>query len=210
MSGNKRGRRNWTLSLSVAVLAASAAAVFGSMAANKPVTTDRLYFNSTAGSVLFDHGRHNEEADSCASCHHDLYGSRQATSCEKCHGDEVDPVDFDHSELKEFHERDCSSCHEQAADDDQAASCRSCHPGAQENEARTLDCTQCHDDGYDPAMMEHDEFLEIEDHSCLGCHTPGSVSEAYHTSCTGCHLQAVPERFTNTDATVKCSGCHLR
>lgn len=196
--------------MTVAVLAAVVAAVYASVAGDKPVTTDRFYLTSTAGSVLFDHAKHNEGADSCATCHHDLISSRQAVSCEKCHGDEFDPADFEHSELKEFHDRECFTCHEQTADDEQAASCRSCHPGRQENETRTLDCTQCHDDDYEPEMMGHDEFLEIEDHSCLGCHTPGSVSEAYHTNCTACHLQAVPERFTNDDDTVKCSGCHLR
>ena len=205
-----RSRRNWTLSMTVAILAAVAAAVIGSMAGNKPVITDRHYLSNTAGSVLFDHGKHNEAVDSCSACHHDLYGSTQAISCEKCHDDEVDPVDFEHTELTEFHGRDCSTCHEQTADDNQAASCRSCHPGTQENEVRTVDCAQCHDDGYDPDMMEHDELLEIEDHSCLRCHAPGSVSEAYHINCTSCHLEAAQNRFANDDGTVKCSGCHLR
>ncbi len=30
-----------------------------------------------------------------------------------------------------------------------------CHPGTQENEADMVDCSQCHDDGYDPDMLDH-------------------------------------------------------
>lgn len=210
MSGKPRGRKNWTLSLTVAVLAAVAAVVIGCMSGTDTVTTDRVYLNSTAGNVLFDHGKHNGEIDSCASCHHDLYNAEQATPCAECHDDEVEPDEFEHSELKEFHGRDCSTCHEQTVDDDQAASCRSCHPGFQESEVRVVGCTECHDDDFEPEMMEHDEYLEIEDHSCLGCHTPGSVSEVFHTNCTSCHLQSAPERFTNADGTVMCGACHLR
>lgn len=210
MSGKNQGRRNWTLSMTAALVTATAAVVIGCIAADKPVLTDRLYLRSSAGSVLFDHGKHNEADASCATCHHTLYGSAQEVSCEECHDDEFEPGDFEHSELKEFHGRDCSNCHEQVAEDDQSVSCRTCHPSVQDSESRTVDCAQCHDDDYDQDMMEHDEFLEIEDHSCLGCHTPGSVSEAYHANCTPCHLETTPERFANEDGTVKCSGCHLR
>lgn len=209
MSGNPQGRRNWTLSMTVALIVATAAAVIGFMAGETSVATDRYYLESTAGNVLFDHGRHSSEADSCAACHHDLYGGSQAVSCEECH-DSADPDEFEHAELKEFHSRDCATCHEQDSDDDQAASCRSCHPGFQDSEERSVSCTDCHDDDYDPEMLGHDEYLEIEDHSCLGCHAPGSVSEVYHISCTSCHLEVATDRFANDDETVMCSGCHLR
>lgn len=210
MSGKPRGRRNWTLSLTIALCVAAAAAVVGGMTGSEAVETDRLYLRSTAGNVLFDHGKHNQTVESCAACHHDLYGAEQATPCAECHDDEIDPAEFEHAELKEFHGRDCATCHEQTADSDQAVSCRSCHPGIQESEGRTVGCTECHDDDFEPDMMEHDEYLEIEDHSCLGCHTPGSVSESFHTNCTSCHLEEAPDRFVNADETVKCSACHLR
>lgn len=209
MSGNIQGRRNWTLSMTVALLVAVAAAVIGCMTRNDEVVTDRLYLKSTAGNVLFDHGTHSDTTDSCAACHHDLYGAAQAVSCENCH-DDVEPADFEHAELKEFHTQDCATCHEQTADEDQATSCRNCHPGFQESEARTVSCNDCHDDDYEPEIMEHDEYLEIDDHSCLGCHTPGSISEAFHASCTNCHLEAAPDRFAHADGSVMCSGCHLR
>lgn len=210
MSGNKQGRRNWTLSMTVALLAAVAAAVIGSMAGGESAATDRFYLRNTAGPVLFNHGKHKEIIGSCAACHHDLYSSEQAVSCNDCHDDGREPADFEHAELKEFHGRDCSTCHEQRVEDNQAASCRNCHPGTQKNEAGTVACADCHDSSYEPDMMEHDEYLEIEEHSCLGCHAPGSVSETYHASCTNCHLEADAKRFVNDDAAVKCGGCHLR
>ena len=208
MSGNEQGRRNWTLSMTAALLTAIAAVIVGCMAARDAVVTDRVYLKSSAGSVLFDHGKHNEAA-SCATCHHDLLSSAPI-SCEECHGDEVDAGDFEHAELKEFHQRDCTACHEQASDDDQAASCRECHAQTQQSDTRFVGCIECHDDSYEPTLLDHYEYVEIDGHSCLGCHTPGKVSEVYHISCTSCHLEQVPERFANEDGTENCSGCHLR
>lgn len=209
MSGSINGRRTWTLSITVALLVAAAAAVIGLMTGDTSIATDRYYLKSSAGNVLFDHGTHGETADSCATCHHTLYDAAQAISCEECH-DDVEPEDFEHAELKEFHARECSTCHEQTVDDDQAASCRSCHSAIQESDVRTLSCSECHDDDYEPGMISHDEYQEIEDHSCLGCHTPGAVAEAYHTSCTDCHLEYAEERFALNNGGVNCSGCHLR
>ena len=209
MSGNVKGRRNWTLSITAALLVGAAAAFIGVMTGDRSIATDRYYLTSSAGNILFDHGRHGETADSCVTCHHTLYSSSQAISCEECH-DEMDPADFEHAELKEFHERDCATCHEQTAEDDQAASCRTCHPAFQESETRVVGCSECHDEGYEPELLAHDEYLEIDDHSCLGCHTPSAVAEAYHTSCTDCHLEEAPDRFGLADGTVNCSGCHLR
>jgi hypothetical protein len=210
MSGNRRLRPNCTLSLTIAIIVAGVAAVIGSLAADKPAATERFYLRNTAGSVLFDHGRHQSQAESCAACHHDLYGSSVAVSCEECHGDDVEPADFDHAELKEYHSRDCSTCHEQTVDSEEAQSCRQCHPTIQENESDMVDCSQCHDDGYDADMLEHAELIEIEDHSCLGCHQPQSISESYHASCIGCHLEESPKKYANEDGTVNCGGCHLR
>jgi hypothetical protein len=210
MNGNIRGRRNWTFSMTVALLVAAVSVVIGYMGTRETVATERFYLRSSAGNVLFDHGRHNEMTESCAACHHDLFAAAQATSCSTCHDDEFEPADFDHTELKEFHGRDCATCHEQTTGDEQAASCRSCHPGIQQSETRTVSCSDCHDDSYAADMIGHDEYQEIEDHSCLGCHSPASVSEVYHANCTSCHLDTAADRFTNSDGSVMCSGCHLR
>ena len=210
MSGNWRNRPNWTLSMTVVVLAALAAAFVGSVTTEEPAAAERFYLRNSAGSVLFDHDKHQETVDSCAACHHDLLGSGAGISCAECHGDDVDPADFEHAELKEYHEANCLNCHEQEKEDTEALSCRSCHPAVQENEPGFNGCSDCHDDGYEPDMLEHQEYLEIEDHSCLGCHTPESTSEAYHAGCFSCHIEESPERFLNQDSTVNCGGCHLR
>lgn len=210
MSGNWRQRQNCTLSLTIAIIVAGVAAVIGSLAVDEPAANQRFYLRNTAGSVLFDHDRHQSAIATCAVCHHNLYDSAVAVSCEECHGDEVDPADFEHAEMKEYHGRDCTTCHEQVLDDDTAESCRQCHPGIQESEADMVDCSTCHDDGYDPDMLEHAELVEIEEHSCLGCHQPQSLSESYHASCIGCHLDESPKKYANADGTVNCGGCHLR
>lgn len=209
MSGNIQNRRNWTRSLTIILLVAVIGAVIGCLANTKTVTTDRVYLRSTAGAVLFDHGEHASSADSCATCHHDLYASELATSCEECHDDEFTPNDVSHAEMKEIHNRDCTTCHEQVTPNDQAASCRECHPGMQPEEKNTLNCTECHDDDYTPDMMTHDEYLEVSDHACLGCHAPQSVSEVYHTNCSSCHLDTNPDRFTDAGGELLCGACHL-
>ncbi len=210
MSGDLHTRRNWTRSLTIVALVAAVAVALGYLLPQSSAETDRKYLHNTAGPVLFDHKAHALMADSCAVCHHPLYSATLAVTCEDCHGEEVEADEFSHSELKEIHGTDCSQCHEQEAGDDQALSCRQCHPAVQQSEASVNSCTECHDDGYSPAIMDHDEYLEIEDHSCLGCHAPGSLSEVYHTNCSNCHLEYSPERFTQADGEVLCAACHLR
>ena len=211
MSGNFLDRKNWTRSLTIIMIVAVVAVVIGCMVKGDTDKKNRLYFKSSAGSVLFDHDKHSLSSESCAQCHHDLYDAAQATACGECHDDEVDPEEFSHSELKEIHVRDCAKCHEQTKENDELISCRSCHPGLQESDKKTVSCMECHDDdSFSPDLMNHDEYMEIEDHSCLGCHTPKSISDAYHTNCSSCHLETSPERFTQTDGEVKCGACHLR
>jgi len=211
MSGNNRNRRNWTKGLTLVMLIAVAGAVIGTMGNSQETTTDRAYFRNSAGSVLFDHGKHSTSAESCAQCHHELYSAAQATSCEECHDEGFSPDEFEHAELKEAHSRDCSKCHEESGAEVKPVSCRECHPGAQPSETQTNSCMECHDDdSYTPEMMEHDEYLEVEDHSCLGCHTPQTVSQVYHTNCTSCHLETSPEKFSSADGEVTCGACHLQ
>lgn len=210
MSGRNVERPKWTRSLTGIAVAAAAAALVGFLADGKAVTTDRQYFRSSAGSVLFDHGKHSTSAESCAKCHHDLYAAEQAVTCQECHDDELEPSEFSHGELKEIHSRDCAKCHEQVGEADQAMSCRECHPGMQESKVNTLSCTECHEDDFTPDMMAHDEYLEVSDHTCTGCHAPKSVSEVYHTNCTSCHLETSGARFANADGDVLCGACHLQ
>ncbi len=212
MSGNNQNRRNWTKGLTIVFLVAVVGGVIGSLGNSKEVTTDRSYFRNTAGSVLFDHGKHSSSTESCAACHHELYSAAVSTSCEDCHDEGMSADEFDHAELKEAHSRDCTKCHEEAAPGIKpTASCRECHPGAQPSETQTVSCMECHDDdSYEPAMMGHDEYLEVEDHTCLGCHTPQTVSQVYHTNCTNCHLETLPDRFTTSGGDVSCGACHLR
>ena len=209
MSGNIQNRHNWTRSLTIVVVIASIGALIGCFATlSDEEKVNRAYFQNSAGAVLFDHDKHLKLSDSCAQCHHDLYGA-QAASCADCHDDYL-AGEFDHAELKENHNFDCANCHEQVRENKFAASCRQCHETAPSEESLTLNCAECHDDTYMAEMMEHDEYTEVEDHTCVGCHTPRSVSDAYHTNCTNCHLASLPDRFSNSDGEVSCGACHLR
>lgn len=208
MSGNKR--KNWTKALTIVMLVTVTGAIIGCLTNVQEVKTDRVYLMSSAGSVLFDHGKHSRSAESCAQCHHDLYSATQATSCADCHDEGYVADEFNHARLKEAHNRDCSKCHEEAETVVKPTSCRTCHPGHQPSEAQTNSCLVCHDDDYTPDMLEHDEYLEVEEHTCLGCHTPQAVSQVYHTNCTSCHLETLPDRFTTPGGDVSCGACHLR
>lgn len=209
MSGNITSRTNWTRSLTIVTLIAIAGAVIGCLASGRPVETNRFYLTSSAGPVLFDHGTHADDADSCAVCHHDLYSAALATDCAECHDDGYEPDDVSHTRLKEIHSQDCTTCHEQAAGDEQATSCRACHTSGSQSDALPDSCNRCHDDDITADLLEHDEYLEIEEHSCLSCHSPSSASETYHTSCTSCHLENGPDRFSAADGGVACGACHL-
>ena len=211
MSGDFFKRRNWTGLLTAVMVIAFSAVLVGYLVPDSPAETDRKYLQNAAGPVLFDHGGHTEIAESCAVCHHTLYGSAQATACESCHGEEMGADDFSHSELKEIHGTDCSQCHQQELEDEEAGSCRECHPGVQQSTTTVVSCSECHgDESFTPEIMEHDEYLEIEDHSCQGCHTPSSLSDVYHTNCSDCHLENSPEKFSQADGKINCSACHLR
>ena len=119
------------------------------------------------------------------------------------------PVLFDHGKHSELDDS-CIKCHHNVTTDTEPGSCRECHPAVQASETSTVTCITCHEDGYTADMMEHEEYLEIAEHSCLGCHTPRSVSEAYHTSCSACHLETARERFTIANGELQCGACHLR
>ncbi len=210
MNGNNKGRKNWTLSMTIVVVIAAAAAVIGCIGGPHTSNADRVYLNSSAGAVLFDHGAHQDNIDACATCHHDLYTGKLATTCTDCHDESMKAEDFKHAELKDFHQRDCSRCHEASEPQTQPSSCRDCHAKKQESEVRTETCQQCHDDSFEPGMMAHNDYLQVEDHSCLGCHNPVTVSEAYHTNCTGCHRTIAPEKFVDEKDAPVCRACHLR
>ncbi len=86
-------------------------------------------------------------------------------------------------------------------------------------------CTDCHDDdSYTPDLVDHEELLEIEDHSCDGCHEIADDDQArscrachggpdlagiYHDHCNACHLEADAARFAADDGAARCSACHL-
>lgn len=210
MNGSSRKRPNWTFSITIALVLAASAAVIGSLREVESSDVDRLYLRSTAGPVLFDHGRHQENVGDCVSCHHDLLSAAQAVACGECHDDDMQAEDFDHPELREYHGGECVKCHEQNRDDEEAVSCRSCHLPSSAQKTGFLGCSDCHDDDYTPDMMDHGEYEEIEEHTCDGCHAPESISETYHANCTPCHLESSPQRFGDVDGKAVCGACHLR
>ena len=210
MSGNHPPRRNWTRSLTIVSLLAIGAAAIGILSSNKQdaAATERVYIRNSAGAVLFDHAKHSESAESCAVCHHPLYSAEQATSCADCHDEGVSAEDVDHETLKENHGRNCATCHE-AAEPVEVLNCRSCHETTAPAEPVAKSCSDCHDDGHEPGIVSHDEYLEVDDHSCLGCHTPQTISQTYHAQCISCHQETGAERFVTAEGEVSCGSCHL-
>jgi hypothetical protein len=80
----------------------------------------RIMFDSTAGSVLFDHRGHLSESGyglDCVSCHHE--DADDPASCSDCHEEDsdVNRVDAFHIQCKGCHEEEeagpvaCSACH---------------------------------------------------------------------------------------------------
>ena len=88
----------------------------------------RVAFQSVAGKVMFDHGRHLSEAGyglACGECHHTLTADEyeQAGSCTECH-----PVEEGDDQMP----KRSDALHQQCID---------CH---REYGAGPIDCAQCH------------------------------------------------------------------
>lgn len=82
----------------------------------------RMMFKTTAGSVLFDHKTHTDDAGyglPCDDCHHEQQEDTMSCSGEDCHGPDSDPTLSDAMHMR------CKGCHE-------------------ENGAGPVDCAQCH------------------------------------------------------------------
>ena len=209
MNGNTPNRSNWSKPLTFVTVLSVVAVIIGYLAGGGTEIEGRLFFQNSAGGVLFDHNMHSDTAETCAHCHHELLKAEQSVVCSECHDEDLAADDFSHSELKEIHGQDCSRCHLQD-DDKEPASCRECHVEAPQEENTPSDCSRCHDDDYTPDMVSHDEYLEVAEHDCLGCHSPASVSETYHQTCTNCHLESAPNRFGADEGGALCGACHLR
>lgn len=173
-----------------------------------PQNTDRYYIDNSGGAVLFEHGVHGDQSESCADCHHPLFSVTDMTSCSECHDEDVLAEDFSHKEMIEIEDHNCSFCHP-VNEDVQPQSCGSCHPKLQEESEAVINCMECHDDSYTADLLTHDEMQEIEDHTCEGCHNAKSLSDSYHKQCNGCHAKENEELFIDSEGKTKCSACHL-
>ncbi|MGB3210233.1 MAG: cytochrome c3 family protein [Desulforhopalus sp.] len=145
MSGDIRDRRNWTRSLTVAMIVAATAVVIGYMVDVKADNNDRLYFRNTAGAVLFDHGTHGQSADSCVTCHHNIKADSEAASCRLCH------PGFQPNEANTVA---CLDCHDDSYTPDmmeheefleiEGHSCLGCHTPRSVSSAYHKNCSDCH------------------------------------------------------------------
>ena len=93
---------------------------YGAFPEEAPDEPVRIMFDSTAGSILFDHREHLSESGyglDCVSCHHE--DEDDPAACGDCHDEDADVgrADAFHGQCKGCHEEaeagpvDCSSCH---------------------------------------------------------------------------------------------------
>jgi hypothetical protein len=174
-----------------------------------PTNSSRFYLDNTGGAVLFDHGFHTKQVESCAECHHDLFMVDEMTMCTECHDEQMLAEEFTHQELIEIESHECSSCHT-VNNERKEQSCRACHPQLQQETTTLVSCSECHDDEYTSELLTHDEMQELDGHSCDGCHHPQSLSDSYHRQCNSCHLRENAQLFSASDGQARCSACHLK
>ena len=97
-------------------------AAFGQKTPEDPI---RIYFQSSAGNVLFDHKEHTSKDGyglDCTDCHHE-YDEDEGTKpegCGQCHGEDEDIL----KKSEAFHEN-CIVCHEDS--DGGPKECSECH-----------------------------------------------------------------------------------
>jgi len=228
---DEKRRSTWVLLAGVGLLVAGLLAFLAP--APQPDPPLRVYFASTGGGVLFDHGDHAGLDLTCSYCHHEMLSEERTMSCTVCHHVEsfamVAWEDPDQADLHmEFASSDdeamCLGCHgdHDALDEPVApatrTSCAQCHEAehpmlvaghscdachAIANESAALGCRQCHGDG------------EGEAPTCATCHaeegyTAGMLAHAELTAieghtCASCHI---PTR-RGTAMHARCNRCHL-
>ena len=95
---------------------------YAGFAMKPPEEPVRLMFQTTAGSVLFDHKTHASDSGygiACDDCHHEQQEGTMSCSGEDCHGPEsgVTIGDAMHTNCKGCHETngagpvECGACH---------------------------------------------------------------------------------------------------
>ncbi|MBU8871673.1 MAG: cytochrome c family protein [Gemmatimonadales bacterium] len=91
-----------------------------------------------------------------------------------------------------------------AAHQEQDALCVTCHHELIQGQA--YDCSECHDDPeYVHGAFDHEELLEIEDHSCIDCHLLQPDTAA--RSCRACHPLTAGETVVAGNIG-DCQQCH--
>lgn len=174
----------------------------------------RIMFDTTGGSILFEHYRHIQEWGlSCDHCHHSIIApaAAQTVSCGSCHREGSQGLKalgtngtFDHTMHSEDVGVSCNGCHHDLANgnDQLPQACGSCHvDGAtgystiSRTDAFHAQCIGCHS-AFDVTPQQVD---------CDGCHAPRGRGSAFHDLCIGCHEDggAGP---TRNDA--DCRKCH--
>jgi hypothetical protein len=199
-------------SLIILTVLAAAAGITGYLADSEAGADDnprRFYLKNAGGAVLFEHEFHSTLTEGCESCHHDILSSDDRHPCTQCHDEGFAAEDFSHAELVEIAGHDCESCH-RVNEEKQIQSCRSCHPLVQEEAQGIVPCQDCHEEGFSPDMLTHDEMQDVEGHECSSCHIPSSVSDSYHHQCNRCHLADSPDVFADEKGDALCFRCHLQ
>ena len=143
----------------------------GASPASPPSAPVRLFFSSTAGSVLFTHKAHATGADygpaPCERCHHSAdVNPAQAVRCADCHEKEAyAPEDFDHVAHAGGYNLSCSDCHQQTLPGKKVLACGYCHKSKEGRIAR--------------------KRVDAFHGQCLGCHKQKARGP---TDCSQCHV----------------------
>jgi len=200
--------KNLSPSLIIIVIITGVIGIAGYCIKSEPSTNNNFYIQNSSGAVLFEHQQHIELTEGCEVCHHELVLSDDRTNCSECHDNDYSSEDFFHDELTSISDHTCSYCH-QVSEYADIQSCRSCHLAENESDG-LVSCLECHDDDYDQDLITHDEMQEIHEYDCGGCHNIQAIGNIYHEYCSECHTNEKPQKFTNTDGSIRCQNCHLK
>lgn len=183
---------------------------FGSYFMQTPgIQTDRYYFQSSAGAVVFEHQKHADNVENCADCHHAMLKSEETIPCSDCHDDDFNQSDFEHADMKEIEAHTCTTCH-QVNELAKSQNCRNCHNTQYEEKQDVVLCKECHEEAFEEDLLTHDELQELEGHSCDGCHCSRAIGNIYHEQCSACHIMENEKKFTTEEGKISCKACHLK
>jgi hypothetical protein len=188
-----RGERVFAVVLLIVCVLVSIA---GYSAWRKTSPPNRVWFDASAGDVIFDHAYHTTFTE-CADCHHNFGEEGAEMNCRACHYyGEAREFKSDNPNHPRFIGASCVACHKE---DEMDVSCNTCHV------QRSLAFERS---GRVPPPLPKKVTFDTDNGRVVFDHTI-HIGEDVDASCVSCHHECVGgKEMKGMPCQMKCRACH--